>query len=359
MAFLKIDHVAIRGVAACVPPKVEENKDLPFYGPGEAEQVMAATGIERRHVATSDIAVSDICHKAAQRLIDELGWEKDSIDLLTLATQNPDYHNHPTSFVVHDLLGLSENTMCLDFFHGCPAWVASLSAVASMLSSGRIKRALLLDGDTATKGQYALDRESKPLFGDAAIAMAVEYQEGAPSMCFNWGTKSEDGMTLARTQGGYRNPYTMETLKTQLDLLSGAVAPGVNSDHMDSMDVFSFAITKVPKAIKKLCSEYEIDIEDIDKLVLHQANKLIIEAIAKRLKTPMEKVPMSLQNYGNTTSASIPLTMVSECADDYRTKRQKTLACGFGTGLSWGVVYFETENLVIPDVVIYNKEDHV
>ena len=356
MAFLKIENVAIRGISACVPPKVEENKDLPFYAPGEAEQVMAATGIERRHVCTPDIAVSDLCYKAAQKLVDELGWEKDSIDMLALATQNPDYHNHPTSFVVHDLMGLPEDTMCLDLFHGCPAWVASLTVVASMLSSGNIKRALLLDGDTATKGQYALDRESRPLFGDAAIAMAVEFQEGAPEMYFNWGTKSEEGMSLARTQGGYRHPYTMETLKTQLDLLSGAVAPDVNSDHMDSMDVFSFAITKVPKAIKKLCSEFDIDIDNVDRLVLHQANKMIIEAIAKRLKVPMEKVPMSLKDYGNTTSASIPLTIVSECADVYRNKRQKTLACAFGTGLSWGVVYFETEDLVIPDVVISNKQ---
>ena len=353
MAFLKIETVAIRGLSACVPPKVEENKDLPFYAPGEAEQVMAATGIERRHVCTPDIAVSDLCYKAAERLIEELGWEKESVDLLALATQNADYLNHPTSFVVHDRLGLPEDTMCMDFFHGCPAWVFSLSGVASMMSSGQIKRALLLDGDTASKGQFALDRESRPLFGDAAIAMALEFQEEAPSLCFNFGTKSDEGMALAQTQGGYRNPFTLDSLKHRLDLLSGAIPLDANADHMDSMDVFSFAITKVPKSIKKLCSEYGIVLEDVDNVILHQANKLIIEAIAKRLKMPMEKVPMSLKNYGNTTSASIPLTIVSECADAYRNGALKTLACGFGTGLSWGVVYFETENLVIPDVVQY------
>ena len=353
MAYFKIENAVIRGISACVPPKVEENKDLPFYGPGEAEQVIAATGIERRHVCTPDIAVSDLCYKAAEKIIEELGWEKESIDLIALATQNADYLNHPTSFVVHDKLGLPEGTMCLDFFHGCPAWVASLAGIASMVSAGKIKRAILLDGDTVSKGQYALDRESKPLFGDAAVAVALEYEENAPSIYYNFGTKSEDGMAIALTQGGYKNPFTLETLKTKLDLLSGVTAPGTGSDHMDSMDVFSFAITKVPKAIKKLCSEFEINIEDVDKLVLHQANKMIIEAIAKRLKTPLEKVPMSLKNYGNTTSASIPLTMVTECADDYKTKKQKTLVCGFGTGLAWGAVYFETDKIVVPDVVIY------
>lgn len=353
MAFLKIENVAIRGISACVPPKVEENRDLPFYASGEAEQVMAATGIERRHVCTPDIAVSDLCYKAAEKLIDELGWEKESIGLLALATQNPDYLNHPTSFVVHERLGLPEDTMCLDFFHGCPAWVAALSAVAPMISCGGVKRALLLDGDTVSKGQYALDRESRPLFGDAGIAMAIEFQEGIPSMYFNFGTKSEDGMAIANTQGGCKNPYTLDSLKTRIDMLTGAIPPDMKGEHMDSMDVFSFAITKVPKAIKKLCSEYGIDVEGIDKLVLHQANKLIIEAIAKRLKVPMEKVPMSLKNYGNTTSASIPLTIVSECAEAYRSGKQKTLSCGFGTGLAWGVVYFETNHLVIPDVIQY------
>lgn len=353
MAFLKIDNVAIRGISACVPPKVEENKDLPFYAPGEAEQVITATGIERRHVATSDIAVSDMCFVAAEKLIEDLGWVKDSIDLLALATQTADYVNHPTSFVVHDRMGLPEKTMCVDFFHGCPAWVVSLSSVASLLSSGVIKRALLLDGDTVSKNQIPLDRESKPLFGDACTATALEYSEGSPSMLFNIGTKSEDGIAIASTLGGMRNPYTMETFKRRLDLLSGAIPFDANAGHMESMDVFSFAITKVPKAIKKLCSEFEIEVENVDKVVLHQANKMIIDAIAKRLKLPSEKVPLSLKNYGNTTSASIPLTIVSSCAEEYKGGMVKSLACAFGTGLAWGAVYLVTDRLVIPDVIEY------
>lgn len=353
MAFLKIENVAIRGISACVPSKVEENKDLPFYGPGEAEQVMEATGIERRHVSTPDIAVSDLCFKAAEKLIEDLGWAKESIDLIALATQNPDYINHPTSFVVHERLGLPESTMCLDFFHGCPAWVVSLSSVMAMMSTGHLKRAVLLDGDTVSKSQKKLDRESRPLFGDAGIATALEYREGAPAVVFNIGSKSEDGMAIANTLGGFRNPYTPETLKHKLDMIEGVIPPDPNVCHMDSMDVFSFAITKVPKAIKRLCSEFEINLEDVDQLVLHQANKMIDETIAKRLKMSMEKVPLSLKNYGNTTSASIPLTMVSESAEAYKNGKQRTLVCGFGTGLSWGAAYFETENLVVPEVLSY------
>ena len=352
MAFLKIENVAIKGISACVPPSVEENKDIPFYAPGEAEKIIASTGIERRHIAGPDICVSDLCFRAAERLIEELGWEKDSIDLLALCTQNPDFRNQPTSFLVHERLGLNDSTMCLDIFHGCPGWVMSLSSVSSMLSASGIKRALLLVGDTVSKDQNQASHESRPLFGDACTATALEYELGAPAMLFNNGTMSDGGKALILTQGGYRNPYTHETLEIELARRAGTLTEG-QADDMDGMDVFSFAITKVPKALKKLCAEFEISIESIDQLVLHQANKLIVDAIAKRLKMPSEKVPLGLHEYGNTTSASIPLTIVSECAEAYRSGNQKALVCGFGTGLSWGAAYIETNNIVVPEVIVY------
>ena len=331
---------------------MEENKDILFYAPSEAEQIIAATGIERRHIAGPEICVSDLCFRAAERLIEELGWEKDSIDLLALCTQNPDYKNQPTSFLVHERLGLKDSTMCLDFFHGCPGWVMSLSSVSSMIATGNIKRALLLVGDTVSKDQNKASHKSRPLFGDACTATALEYKQGAPAMFFNNGTLSEDGKALILTQGGYRHPYTHETLEIELSRRAGTLKEGQTED-MDGMDVFSFAITKIPKALKKLCTEFDINAEDVDYLVLHQANKLIVDAIAKRMKVPKEKVPQGLREYGNTTSASIPLTIISECADEYKNGCQKTLVCGFGTGLSWGSAYIETNNIVIPEVIIY------
>ena len=354
MAFLKIDNVAIKGISACVPPKIEENINLPFYASvKDAKQVIQATGIERRHVATPNITVSDLCFKAAEKLIADLGWDKESINLIALVTQNPDYINHPTSFVVHEKLGLPENTMCMDFHHGCPGWVVGLSSICSMMSHGDIKRALLLDGDTVSKDQDASNREERPLFGDAGTATALEYNEGSMPMMFNMGTKSDEGMSLARLHGGYRNPYTLETLKDELDRLSGTLDQKKVDSKMDSMDVFAFAITKVPKAMKTLCTEYGINLDNIDRLVLHQANKLIVETISKRMKIPLEKVPLSLKDYGNTTSASIPLTIVADKSNDYHTKHINSLVCGFGTGLAWGAAYFETEKLVIPKVIIY------
>lgn len=351
MAFIKVGGVEVRGIAGCVPSDVVENVDLPFYqSKEEALQVIEAIGIERRHVAPAGMTASDLCLRAAEKLIGELGWEKDTIDMIAFCTQNPDYINHPNSFVVHEKLGLPESTVCLDFYHGCPGWVVSMSAVVQMVGGGCIKRALLLDGDTVCRDQDASNREERPLFGDAGTATALEYVPDASPMYFNIGTKSEDGKALIRPQGAYREPFTLETFALDLKRKAGTLTREETNAAMDSMDVFSFAITKVPKAIKKLCSEFDIDMTEVDNLVLHQANKLIVDNIAKRLKMPSDKVVVGLRNYGNTTSASIPLAIVSERAAQLSESHQKNLVCGFGTGLSWGALYFETDNIVIPEI---------
>ena len=212
----------------------------------------------------------------------------------------------------------------------------------------------MLVGDTVSKDQNQASHESRPLFGDCCTATALEYTHGAPAMYFNIGTLSSDGKALILTQGGYRHPYTHETLEIELKRRNGTLPQG-EGDDMDGMDVFSFAITKVPKALKKLCGEFELSLDNVDHLVLHQANKMIVEAIAKRLKIPQEKVVLGMKDYGNTTSASIPLAIVSECAEAYRNGHQVSLVCGFGTGLSWGAAYIETDRIVIPEVIIYQE----
>ena len=354
MAFLKIDNVVIKGISACVPPKVEENKDISFYTPDEASKVIETTGVERRHVVSEGVTAADLCLKACEKLLDELGWERESIDAICYVTQTPDYLNQPTGFVIHDRMNLRENCFVLDLFHGCPGWVVGLSSLASLLSHGTIKRAILLDGDNVSVGIYPLDHESKPLFGDCGTATALEYDENAHPIYFNIGTNSKDGVALIKNVGGSRKRWTEELLATELKLQRGELSPeDVITDTMDGMSVFSFGITAPPKSVKALCAEYDISLENVDKIVLHQANLFMLKKIAKKLKLEMDKVPYSLKNYGNTTSASIPLTIVSQCADEYSSRKMKSVVCGFGTGLAWASAYIETENLVVPEVIIY------
>lgn len=353
MAMLSVSHVAVRGMAACVPPQTEATRDIEFYAtPEEAANVEATTGVVRKHVVKdSGVTGADLCIRAAERLLDDLGWERDSIDLIVNVTQTSDYINHPNVFVAHERLGLKKDCMSLDLYHGCPGWVIGMMSATSLMSHGTMKRCLLLDGDNISSMQWALDHESRPLFGDCGTATALEFDENAAPIHFDTGTNSADGKALIHENGGWRNPYTMESLKDELDMRSGKLKPVENG--MDGMSVFSFGISTPPKSIKKLCEANGIDLANIDKLVLHQANLFMVQKIAKKLKVEEERVPTSLREYGNTTSATIPLTIVSECASEYRTKPMKTVACGFGTGLAWASIYMETNNIVIPDVIIY------
>jgi 3-oxoacyl-[acyl-carrier-protein] synthase-3 len=352
MAFFNVKNVAIRGISACVPSSIEENRDLAIYHGDEAADVIKSTGVERKHVCQNGETCSDLCLKAADKLIAELGWEKDSIDLLCFVTQTPDYLTHPTSFVVHEQLGLSESCACLDLYHGCPGWVVGLNTVAHIVAAGSVHRALLCVSDISSLITGDKDRGCKPLFGDAGTVTALEYDETAPDIKFSSITKSADGKALIRKNGGAKHPWTIKSLQFELDRLSGNLDMDLVEDKMDGMDVFAFAITTVPKAIKKMCDHFSIDKDTIDKFVFHQANKLILDTIAKRLKEDVSKVPMSLKEYGNTALSSIPLTIVSECASEYAERPVRTIACGFGTGLSCVTAYFETQNIICPEVIL-------
>lgn len=353
MAFLQIKNVAIKGMAACVPSEIEENASLAMYTPEEAAQIIESTGIERKHIAPDGVTASDLSVKAANKLLDELGWDRGSIDALGYFTQMADYINHPTVFVAHQALGLPEECACYDFFHGCPGWIISLSSMASMVSTGAIKRVLLLGGDCDTKHIYKAYREERPLFGDCGTATALEYEPNGKAMSFVIGTKSEDGIALARKNGGERHPYTIESFKREMELRTGKISPDETGEAMDGMSVFSFGITAPPKSVKTLCEKVGVELGGIDKLVLHQANLFMVKKIAKKLKVEMDKVPCCLKDYGNTTSASIPLTIVSQCRQEYSVNSMKTIACSFGTGLAWGSVYFETKKMVCPEVILY------
>lgn len=359
MPTLTVSNVSIKGISACVPPKVEENLSLPIYSSKEeAEKVIATTGVERRHLVSDGITASDLCLQSANKLLHDLCWEKKSIDAVCFVTQTPDYINHPNSFIIHNKLNLKEDCLCLDLYHGCPGWIMGLQTLSSLLSQagGGIKRALLLVGDNVTLNSVPYyDREKRPLHGDCGTAAALEYNSQAPDVFFDTGTRSEDGKSLIIPEGGSRHPFTLEEYKDYLDLLKGNTKP--SDSDMDGMSVFSFGISVPPKSIRRLCDVNDIDLSKVDKVILHQANAFMLKKIIKKLKVvDSSKVPMSLKNYGNTTSASIPLTIVSECGNDYSSKKLKTICSAFGTGLSWATCYFETDSICCPNVIVYNKE---
>lgn len=346
MAFAKIENVAIKGVSACVPKHVEENSDIPVFADGEAERVIAQTSIIRKHTVENGMTASDLCEKAFNGLIEELGWEKESIDVVVLVTSSSDYLVPPTVCVLHGKLDLSETTFCLEVRHGCPGWVIGLTTISSLMTNGCFKRGVLLCGDSPTLQNSPKDKETRPLFGDAGTATALEFDVNASPMYFNHGTKGKDFMAIYQPDGGMKNPVNEDSLKYH--------EYGRNQERrpidvrMDGMSVFSFGFSKAPKSVLALSEEYSIDLDEIDCFLIHQANHYLNEKVRKKLKVPESKVPYSMQEYGNPGSSSIPLTLVSQRGKMYREEQVKTVAVGFGVGLAWGSVFFKTNRIVCP-----------
>ena len=349
MAFLEISNVAIRGVSASVPKKIIENKDIYRESWGGYLSFVETTGIERHRNSTKDICSSDLCVSAAEGLIEKLGWAKDSIGAVVFVTRTPDYLEPATSCIIQNRLGLSTDCMTLDISLGCSGWVHAFSVLSALMQNGTIKRGLLLAGDTPSKNCSVNDKSTYPLFGDAGTATALEYDESASKMSFLLNTDGEGYKVIIIPEGGYRNQVTPESL-IEKEHGDGIASSGVHV-AMDGMSVFSFAISKAPKSIKGIIEKVGVDLAKVDYVLLHQANLFMNEKIRKKLKLVPEQVPYSLKNFGNTSCASIPLTMVTECKDKLESSKLTHIGCGFGIGLSWGSVLFNTDHIIVPDLI--------
>lgn len=347
MAFLSIPNVAVKGISACVPATNEFVIDI--YESEGVESFLNSTGIYSRRHAPADVCSSDLCCKAAEKLIDSLGWNKDEIDVLVFVTQTPDYILPATSTVLHRRLGLSSTCYTLDISLGCSGWVYAMSVITSLIQNGTMRKGLLLAGDTILKICSPCDKSTYPLFGDAGTATAVEYSETASPIRYVMNTDGEGYETIIVKEGGYRNPVTSESFVCH-DEGESIKRNGLNL-VLDGMNVFSFSISKAPKSVNQLLEHFNIDKESVDIFTFHQANMLMNEKIRKKLKLSEEKVPYSIHDFANTSCASIPLTLVTQERERLRTEKLRHVACGFGVGLSWGSVYFETENIKVPELI--------
>lgn len=351
MALTTIHNVAIRGMAACVPSKIEENSDYPHFDDNELERIIPTIGVERRRVLEEGQTCGDLACKAAEKLIQELGWDKESIQLLVFCSPDRDYILPDTACVIQGRLGLPKSTMAFDMTLGCTGWTYPMTTAASIISSGCIKRALVLTGNHATYENSYEDKTAYPLFSDSGSATAIEFDESAPAMYAELGTDGENYKDIIIHDGGARNGFSENSLK----LIEYAPNIKRNRLHMEmeGMAVFSFALKTAPKSINELLSYCGKTQDDVDYYFFHQANFYMLRKIIKKLKLDPEKAPISMQNFGNTGASSIPFTMVTERRDFLSSNKSRNVACSFGVGLSWASIYYETENLVIPELLEY------
>lgn len=350
MALLHNKNVAIKGVSACVPKYTRKNIDNSFFSPGDVNAFINNVGVEELRIAESEVCTSDLCVAAAEKLLDELNVDRTEIGILVFVSQSPDYYFLPnTACILQDRLQLSKETLAFDIPLGCSGYIYGLNLVASYLSSGQIKKGLLLVGDTASKIPYPKDKSSSLLFGDAGAATILEYDERAGGLHFHMATDGAGYKAIIVPEGGFRNRFTEQSL-VEYKSDEGLIRTP-HSLHLDGFDVFSFGISEAPKTCKKLMEHLHLTNEDIDYAIFHQANRMMNEKIRKKLGLPEDKVPYSLKHFGNTSSASIPLTMVTATRAKLQEQINRLLLCGFGVGLSWGTVYTVCDPIVVPELV--------
>ena len=352
MARWTIKNVRFAGVSACMPKHVVKTTDLPLFSEEEAAVFDNTVGIKERRLGPDSLCASDMCQAAAEKLLEELGWDKSSIDMLVFESVTADFHpTPPTSCVLQDRLGLSTDCFCIDLPMGCCGTMYAINVAGNMLSAGNIKRALLLVGDTALRMGSMQDKSRIPLFGDCGTAMALEYDTTAEDIVIDFHTLGSGYKALMTPHGGFRHPITPDSF-LQEDFGNGIVrAP--KDTLIDGMAVLTFAISRPPKSIQQLIDDYHIDVNtDIDYFLIHQANKLIVDRVVKKLHLPVEKVPYDLDEFGNLGGASIPSLMVTRIAEALRSNTPTKMLCSsFGLGLSWGTMLLTANNVVVPELI--------
>lgn len=346
MAIFEIPDIRIVGLSACVPQKILSNHDYKWISQKDRDQIIKTIGVETRHVAEAGQTTSDLCFQAAEQLLDELKWEKSEINLLIFVSQSRDYIIPSTSTILQNRLQLPKTCMAIDINLGCSGYVYGLSVISSMMKSMGIQKSLLLVGDLSNVTSAYRDKSTYPLFGDAGTATALELKPDHAPMQFNLQTDGSGYEAIIIYDGGVRNLVSKKSFVTK------KYGDGIYRNRLqislNGIEVFNFSLREVVPNIKTTLKHFERDIGEFDFLLFHQANRLINETLRKMLKVDPAKVPYSLREFGNTSCASIPLTMVSQIREELQEKSHKLLLSAFGIGLSWGTVLIETDGIVVP-----------
>ncbi len=311
------------------------------FGKEDVEKIVKNAGVRTRHVVDKDTTTSDLCFAAADPLLDELSWERESVDAMIFVTQTPDYILPATGYVLHEKLGASNHCFVFDVNLGCSGFTHGLLVAKGLMNGMGMNRVLLMTGDTATKPVCSQDRGAALLFGDAGMACALDNEQDEQVQGWNWGADGTGVSYLIIPAGGFRDPWSVENAQVR-EQPDGSLRANVHT-FMDGAQIFNFTIKRVPSMITKALEMAGWATDEVDAYVFHQANKFIINYLRSKLKVSTEKVPTCLEEYGNTSSASIPQTIVTRLREQVSSQRQKLLFAGFGVGLSWSAVGMETE----------------
>ena len=343
-------NISISGISTVVPKDILNLESLSsLYGQEDVRRIIATTGIKRVRIADIETTASDLCYQAAQHLIEQLDIAKDEIDALIFVSQTNDFSLPQTSNVLQSRLGLNEKVFCLDIRLGCSGYVVGLFQASLLIDSGACKNVLVLAGDTTSKMINPKDKSLRMVFGDAGSATVVKV--GRDDIGFKIHNKGSGFSELIIPAGGFRKPISSLTAKEITDK-DGNVRSD-NDLFMNGTEIFNFAINNVPTLIEGLLKTAKWSKSEVDLFLFHQANNFMVEYLKRKLKIITEKVPLGVENYGNTGPCSIPLLLSHITEKTYSS--DKVIMCGFGVGLSWAGCYTNLAKTKIFKTIDYIK----
>ncbi|PPU40805.1 ketoacyl-ACP synthase III [Xanthomonas arboricola] len=339
-----LHNVRFAGMATCVPKRVVSNlTDCRPQIRSERERLVRNIGIETRRMAAEWQCFSDLAFDATQVLLEKLQWKREEIDALIVVTQSPDYPIPATAIILQDRLGLSHATVAFDVNLGCSAYPFGINLLGSMIAAGGVKKGLLLVGDRSANLE-------DPIFSDSGTATALEFDQNAAPMHFDLNSDGSGYRAIILPVGGHREPVAMQHLLPYRENEKDRWHQATDL-QLDGTAVLSFSTQRVPPAVEKLIAYAGVNKDDIDYFVFHQANRMINETIRKKLGLAVEKVPSTLRDFGNTSGASLPLTMTVRINKELESSPKRVLLSGFGIGLSWGTCLVDIEGAIFPELI--------
>ncbi len=314
--FGKYNNICIKGIAAMAPSNVVDNMEFAEkIGSRRAKKQVKLTGISKRHLVIKNQSASDLCCQAAEKLLDKLCWDTDSIRILIFVTQSEDVQIPSTAMIIQKRLKIGMDCLAFDVNLGCSGFVSGLQIVAALLNNTG-GRALLFCGDGRYREEANAVSTDSLLFGDAGTVTAIELQDEYPLM------------------------YSQKTDGSRYQLLTTSLD---NKMYMDGNAILLFSLNEVVQQIKETKEYFEIEEEQIDYYIFHQAQKLVIDGMIAECGIHSEKVLNSYQEYANTSTASIPLTICHNAQVLKKNKKVRLFLCGFGVGLAWSSVILDMD----------------
>ena len=339
MARAVLEAVRIVGLSVCVPKRAVDNLDVSEQERPARERLVRNIGIRFRRVCDGGMIFSDLAERATQDLLQGVGWDKSTVDAYIFVHQSPEYVIPSTSIICQHRVGFPHTTLAFDINLGCSGYPYGLYTVGSMLKANGLKRAIVVIGDQAGSiGSEDGGREI--LFGDGASATALEFDASAPPMYFEGFSDGAGFKAIYIPDGGRRNPLTPMSIVPRM-APDGVVRTGTDV-ALDGPAIMNFSTKVAPESVRSICEFAGLSLDQVDYFVFHQANMMINKLIRSKLKLEEARVPTSLHDYGNTSSASIPVSLVHQARDAFTKPGTRFIFCGFGIGLSWASLLIET-----------------